>query len=354
MTLISAGQLRNYTEKIFRAAGATMKNAKIVSNSLVNANLCGHDSHGIIRISHYMRLIKERLLVPDTEPVIARETSSTALINGKRSFGQVVVNFGVEVVLKKMIKNEICIIGHYNMNHLGRLSDSVEPLAKRGYIAFAFCNGGGPNVAAYGSKERTFGTNPLACALPKPDRQTLVIDFATGASAEGKLRVAKNQGKKIKPGFVLDKNGEPTTNPNDFYKGGVILPIGYHKGSALSLMIEFLGGVLTGAGCSVFDDYIEGNGMTLFVLKPNVFRNKNNFLRDVTRLEGAIRNAKPAKGVKNILLPGEKEENTYQKRLKRGIPLDTKSLKDILDIGNNLGIKWSKRAIITNTKQGNK
>lgn len=339
MILINVGQLRDYTEKIFKAAGANKKNAKIVANALVSANLCGHDSHGVIRIGQYVKLIKKGDLAPNAEPVVARDTGNAILINGQRGFGQVTVHFGVRTVLNRMAKNEICVVGHCNLNHLGRLSDAVELLAKKGYVAFAFCNGGGPNVAAFGSRDRIFGTNPLACAFPKPNGQVLLIDFATAALAEGKLRVAKNQGKKIEPGFVLDKKGETTVDPDDFYKGGVILPMGRHKGSALSLMLELMGGVLTGAGCSIFDDYTEGNGMTLFCIKPNIFRSKSEFLRDVVRIEEAIKNAETAKGVKNIFLPGEMEKIAYQKRLKEGIPFDANSLKDILDAGDGLGVK---------------
>jgi uncharacterized oxidoreductase len=212
-------------------------------------------------------------------------------------------------------------------------------------VAVAFCNGGGPNVAPYGGRERVMGTNPIACSVPSNLGRSIQIDFASAASTEGKLNVARNKGERVREGILLNKYGNPSTNPNDFYDGGSILPIGGHKGSALSLMVEVLGGILTGGRCSVFEDYVEGNGILFFVMRPDLFRKRADFDKDIELLYTAVTASKKAVGFEKILFPGEPEAEHREKFLREGITLDDKTWEVISGIGDSLKVSFTAASV---------
>lgn len=345
MPLVSADELKDFTKRIFEAVNTPSEQAKLVARRLVDANLNGLDSHGVIRIRQYMDALEAGLLNPQAKPTAEVDTPSYANVNGNRTFGQVAATFAMELAIRKAKDKGVSMVGCHNMNHIGRFADYVKMAAEQDLIGLGFCNGGSPNVAPFGARQKVLGTNPVACAVPASSGKSIVMDFASAATVEGKLRVARNKGEHIKEGLILDKDGNPSTNPNDFYDGGVILPIGGNKGSALSLMTEILAGIFPGGRCSAFEDYIEGNGVLFFVMKPDLFRKRADFNKDIELLYAAVTSAKKAKGFDKILFPGEPEEECYRKFSREGITLDDKTWETITGIGASLKVSFPTTSI---------
>jgi uncharacterized oxidoreductase len=206
-------------------------------------------------------------------------------------------------------------------------------LSQKSLVSIMWCNGG-PNVAAHGGKTRLFGTNPFAAGIPTGD-ENIVIDFATASSAEGKIRAANVNGLKVPEGLIVKADGSPTTEPADFYAGGAILPFGGHKGYCLNLLIELLGGALSGAHPSMNDSYGNGNGTVLIAMDPEFFIGTDQFLQDINQATEVIKNAPPADPNKPILLPGEVEELERAKNAD-GIVISAAIWGSILELENRL------------------
>jgi len=337
MPLIRQDALYDYTKKIFEAAGVPAEHAQRVARMLVDADTAGYPSHGVNRLQQYLNAIKTGKINPQAKPVIELESASYANINGNRAFGQIAATFTAEVAIKKA-KNGMAMVGGYNMSHVGRLGDYTAMVARKDLMAVAFCNGGGPNVAPYGSRERVLGTNPIACSVPSSSGKVAQFDFASAASAEGKLNVARNKGERVMEGLIQDKDGRPTTDPNDFYDGGSILPIGWQKGSALCIMMEILGGIFTGGRCSAFEGYVDGNGIVILAMKPDLFRNRADFDKDIELMHRAVTGSQKAVGFERILFPGEPEIEFREKSLREGIPLDDTTWETVRGIGDSLKV----------------
>ncbi|MBF0512658.1 MAG: Ldh family oxidoreductase [Desulfovibrionaceae bacterium] len=335
MPVVDSGRLRDFTRRVFLAIGAPQDKAAFVATRLVHANLTGHASHGVLRINQYVKAARSGDLVPGADPAVAFEGPAHALVTGNRGFGQVCAAFAVDTALRKAGETGLALVGCRDLYHVGRLGDYTAMAAEKGFLALAFCNGGGPNVAPFGGRERIFGTNPLACSVPGRD---LEIDFASASIAEGKLNVARNKSATVGPGLIQDKRGLPTADPNDFYDGGSILPMGGHKGSALALFLEIMGGVFTGARCSVFPGYKEGNGVSFLALKPDLFRPKADFDADMDLLCGLVAGSAKAEGAAHVLLPGEIERENLKTFGASGVELDERSHEIIGEVGASLGV----------------
>ena len=212
MPVLQPVPLADYTSRIFQAADTPKITADLVGQSLVSANLAGHDSHGVIRIMQYLRQMDEDELRPHATPEIERETPVMTLFNGHRCFGQLGAKVAMENGIGKARGNAVAVVGLKHSGHVGRLGEWVGLAEEEGLIGLAYANGGrsGGLVAPFGGAERRMGTNPIAVAIPLKDRPAMLLDFATSAVAEGKVRVALNSGKPIPEGWALDKNGEPT------------------------------------------------------------------------------------------------------------------------------------------------
>lgn len=340
MPVLQPMPLADFTSRIFQAAGTPKMTADLVGQSLVSANLAGHDSHGVIRIMQYLRQIDEDEIRPLARPEVERETAVMALLNGHRCFGQLAAKTAIETGIGKARGDAVAAIGLKHSGHVGRLGEWVELAAEEGLIALAYANGGrsGGLVAPFGGAERRMGTNPVAAAIPLQDRPALLLDFATSAVAEGKVRVAMNGGKSIAEGLVLDKHGRPTRNPADLYEDGMLLPAAGHKGYSLALLTDFLGGVLTGAGGPALPGTILGNGVLFVLLNIEAFRPLAEFFTDGTIMADRIKSTRPAPGFDEVLLPGEPEARSAQNRQQSGIPLDDTTWDQIVEAAEKLDV----------------
>ena len=319
--------------KILELVGSSRADALSVATSLVDAQAAGHSSHGILRLVEYANAVEKGQVTPTAQPKIISDRGAVVTLDGQWGWGQIACKQAVELVAEKANKFGIGTVVIKSCNHIGRLGEYVEMLSQKSLVSIMWCNGG-PNVAAYGGKTRLFGTNPFAAGIPTGD-ENIVIDFATASSAEGKIRAANVNGLHVPEGLIVKADGSPTTEPADFYAGGAILPFGGHKGYCLNLLIELLGGALSGAHPSMNDSYGNGNGTVLIAMDPEFFIGTDQFLQDVNQATGVIKNAPPADPSKPILLPGEVEEQERAKNAD-GIVISAAIWGSILELENRL------------------
>ena len=341
MKMISADALRDFVQQIFVAAGASAENAYTVANSLVGANLSGHESHGVIRTPRYLQAIETGDVVLDAAPSIAADNGATVTVDGGSTFGQVSAKFSAELANERAREHGIAAVSLFNSYHIGRVGEWVEMVANQNLAALAFCNVASerPWVAPHGGMQRFLGTNPFAAAVPIAGRDPFLLDYATSVVAEGKVKVATVAEKPIPEHWVLNADGVPTTNPNDLYKGGMLNSAGAYKGFALGMLVELLGGVLTGSGWPTLP---EGkrlrNGLFLIVLDIDRFRPIGDFLADSATLYENAKVVKPAPNFDEVLVPGEPEARKSAERNEKGVPLDDGTWQLLVDAANPLQV----------------
>jgi uncharacterized oxidoreductase len=333
-----ATELSEFATNIFKAKGVQATLAEKVSNSLVSTSLAGLDSHGVILLIRYMNEIESGQIHPDAEAEVVFDDGPISLVDGHFGFGYIVAMKGMELAIEKAGSYGVSVVGFKHTNHIGRLGQYGLRAAEKNLIALGICNAGA-NVAPYGSKKRLFGTNPISCAVPVRKGRAILIDLATSVIPEGKVRLAKNERRLVDKSILIDPNGEPTNIPDELYLGGALLPIGGYKGSALSLMVEILCGIMTGTGCAAFNDWPEGNGVLFIVIDPSKFRVLEHFFDDVDKMISAIKNLSPVQGLEEVLLPGEPEQKCENKRKKEGIPIDGETWSKLIEMSRRLNVE---------------
>lgn len=308
---IPRDEVLSLSREILELVGTPTEFAFSVAESLVQAQEAGHASHGIIRLLEYTDSVKRKVIDASVRPTILHEEGATAVIDSKWGWGQIACKFAVGIAAEKARTFGIAAISIKDCNHIGRVGEYVEMLAAQNLISIMWCNAD-PAVAAYGGRERLFGTNPFAAGIPSND-VPVVIDLATAASAEGKLRVARANGSKVPLGVLVDKNGQESTDPADFYAGGALLPFGGHKGYCLSLMIELLGGTLSGNHPSMNSGYRHGYGTVLIAIDPNKFFGAEFSKNEISEATKIIRATQPSNPDQPVLVPGDVENNERKK-----------------------------------------
>ncbi len=352
MPIFTSEELKKISVDIFQAAGTSKDEAEIVSEHLIEANLVGHDSHGVIRISQYMKLIEDGLLNPNAPLEIERETPATAVVNGNWGFGQIVAQKAMSLAIEKAGNCAIASVGVNNCNHIGRLASYVMMASERDMVGMIFVNGGGAaqSVVPWGGVGRRLATNPMAFAFPTSKcgasgtGEPVVLDITSSVVAEGKVRVKRNREEQTPEGWLIDSEGNPTTNPMDFYgtPPGALLPMGGivgHKGYGLSLVNDILAGVLGSAGCSRPHPGRMGNGVFMIVIDIEKFTPISEFKKQVGTLVSYVKTSPTAPGFSEILVPGELEAREKKKRLKEGIFVGDETWKQIEEIARKLGAK---------------
>jgi uncharacterized oxidoreductase len=351
MPIFPAETVHSCAARLLEAAGAPAEEAAIVAEALVRANLAGHDSHGVIRLEQYCRLMREGRIVPGAPTEVVSETAGSAVIDGHWGFGQVVAQRATEIAIAKAKACGVGVVGVRHSNHLGRLGDYPAMAAERGMIGIATVNnhGGGAWVAPWGGREGRLSTNPIAIATPGPDGgrpidRPIVLDITTSVVAEGKIRVKRNRGEPMPPGWAIDASGNPTTDPGDLYSQprGAILPFGGesgHKGFGLALMVDILAGALSGAGCSSPDAPRMGNALFLLVIDVAQMTPLPAFHDQVGCLVDYVRSSALAPGFTEILMPGEPEARTEAQRRRDGIVVDEETWRQITDIARSLNLE---------------
>ena len=338
-------QLEKITKDIFEAGGVPSDEAVIIAELLVASNLAGHDSHGVIRIPQYIGLIESGLIQPGAPLEIERESPSHALINGNWGFGHVVAQKAMSIAIEKAKSSTISAISVYNCNHIGRIGSYPMMAAEADMVGITTVNAGGTAlyVAPFGGRDGRLATNPIAIATPTREGPPILLDITSSVVAQGKIRVAVNRGDSVPLGWLINSEGEPTTNPQDLMQSppGALLPLGGivgHKGYALALMIDILGGALSGAGCSGSGNTRLQNGILMIALDIANFTPLDDFYEHVDGLVDHVKAAPTAPGFDEILTPGEIEARQTESRLREGIPVDEETWRQIRETAAEVGI----------------
>lgn len=338
-------ELRSLARRLVEAMGAPPEEAALVAESLARANLAGHDSHGVIRLEQYARMVREGLIAPGAPTTVVQETPATALLNGNWNFGAVVADRAVQLAVRKAREMGTATVSVRDCNHLGRLGEYTLQAAEQGLIAIACVNnhGRGNLVAPFGGSDARLATNPISIASPGPDRP-LLLDITTSVVAEGKVRLKRNAGVPAPEGWLIDHEGQPTTDANALYREprGAILPFGGvtgHKGYGLAIMVDVLAGALSGAGCSQSQTARLGNAIFFTAIDIRRFLPMEQFLQHVRCLVDHVRASPPAPGFTEILMPGEVEFREEERRLRDGIAVDDETWRQIEALAGELGVK---------------
>src|SRR5882762_2345393 len=275
MPTIRAADLERLAAEIFAVRDVPRDDAEWIATLLVRANLRGHDSHGVIRVPQYCAALKSGHLNPTPKIQFAVDTPTIAVLDGDHGFGQVVARRGTALVLERARTHGLAAVALRRTSHVGRLADYAETIAAEGLVGLLWANAkSGLNVAPWGGSGKRLGTNPHAIAIPGPGGAIAMShDFATSVWAEGKLRVKFNRGESAPPGIMLNGRGEPSTDPREYYADpvGSLLTAGGHKGYGLSLAVEILAGILSGAGAASGEKSVFRNGTLIVCLDPERF-----------------------------------------------------------------------------------
>ena len=338
-------RLRELGYALFRAAGCRDDDGKAVVDHLVESNLFGHDSHGVIRFYEYAKAIREGRFKPSGRPEIVRDHPAVAVVDAGGAMGQVGAIFATNLAIEKA---EVCGVGSValrNTSHIGRVGAYPLMAAREGYLAQIFVNAGhlGYQIAPFGGIEGRLSTNPLAFAAPRRHAEPIMVDMTTSVVAEGKVRTALNRGLQVPAGWLIDSEGNPTTDPADFKANppGAILPLGgvvAHKGTGLGLMVEVLGGALSGLGCANGSRIMKSNGVFLNVFNIEYYVDREEFYDELESLFAHLKSSKLAPGFDEILLPGEPEFRNARRIEKVGIDVEDRTWELICEEARLLGL----------------
>jgi uncharacterized oxidoreductase len=335
---IPVTELRAFVAEVFRATGSADAEARIVGDHLVDANLAGHESHGVIRVSKYIDWQAKGMVISNQHAVVVRETPCNAVIDGQFGYGQVIGLEAMVLAIAKARQSSFCAVALRNAGHLGRIGAWAEQVAQAGLASVHFVNtsGFGILVAPHGGTDRRLSANPIAASAPGPDGAPLVLDISTSAIAEGKIQVAKNHGEQLPPGCTIDSEGRPNQDPAVFYGPpvGALLPFGGHKGYGLSIFCEIFAGALSGGQTTNPDNATAGrlvNNMLSLVFNPEAFCGAEAFKLEIARLAAWVKASPPVRPGGEVLLPGEIERRSRALLERDGIPLDTVTRRQIAD-----------------------
>lgn len=343
MPVFTPEYLHKVTYNIYRAKGVPENEAEIVATHQVKANLVGHDSHGVIHILEYCERIDKGHIVPGAPFVVERETPTTAVINGNWGFGFVVTEKAMRMAIDKAKTQGIAAITVHYQSHIGRLGDYPTMAAREGMIGLITADSGaGPKaVVPFGGKARRLGTNPICIGVPSDMEGQVLLDMATSAVAAGKISLARNRGEQVPAGWIVDKDGNPTTDPRDYAAGGAILPVGAdqgHKGYGLSFMVEMFSGLLTGLGFGIDPQARHNDGVFISVYQVENFRPLADFKREMKEFAEFVKTSPPAEGFTEVLYPGEIEYKTELKRRVEGIDVEEETWNQITDLMRELKV----------------
>ena len=347
MPILSASKLTQFVAAIMQGAGCGEGEAATVARRLVDSNLVGHDSHGVLRVPRYLDWIKDGTLRPNTAPTLVFDSDTIAIVDGNRGFGQVTGEFAAKLGIAKARAKGIAMVGLRNCGHLGRVGDWADMAAAAGQVSLHFLNtSGAQRVAPFGGSDRRLSTNPITIGVPVADADPVVLDVTTSMVAEGKLMVALNKGERVPEGWIIDKDGAPTTNPKDFYDGGALLTVGAHKGSGLSMVTDLLAGAVSTGKSSDADDPILRNNMLSIYIAPAVYDTDGAVAHEARRFVDFVKASAPAKAGEPVLAPGDVERRNRAARLASGIALDDKTWADLIAAAASVGIDASRVAAI--------
>ena len=340
MPQFSIEQLSEIAFQVLSAGGVPEGDARIVAAELADANAVGHDSHGVIRLMQYLEMIDQGFVKPGVAVEVLKTGPAYTMLDANFNFGQVAASQAVELGIEQARQAGTSTVLIRNCNHVGRLGSYSKRAAEAGLASMMAVNAPGPGgVAPFGGIERRLGTNPISMSAPW-DNQALVLDMTTSATAEGKVRVALQKGESVPEGWIIDADGNPTTDPARLYDGGALLPLGGplgFKGFGLSVMIDVFGGMLSGSGVGRDDLPRGANGVWMYFVDLPQFIERDVFDNLMSKYVASIRSTKKAPGVEEILMPGEIELRREADRRANGVVVPDETWRQIQELAAKLG-----------------
>ena len=333
MKLLSISEAEHFISTALQAVQVPAADALLVAQLMVKSDLVGADGHGIFRLPAYLKRIRAGGVNLQPNIHIERDQGATALINGDNALGHLVMNKAIELALKKVKQHSVCWIGSHYGNHSGAASVYVRKLAEQGYIGIYMAVGNANHMAPWGGIDLLLSTNPIAIAVPAGNGPMVLLDIATTVAAYGKVKVAAQKGESIPEGWMIDRYGQPITDPKKSGEGS-LLPIGAYKGYGLAVMIGLLAGALNNAavGKGTIDfnahhDLVTNTGQTIIAVDPSAFGDKEQFIDRVITLVHDLKSSSTLPGVKEIRVPGEGAAKTMSERIEMGIPITPELLE---------------------------
>ena len=343
MPTVQADRLTHIAAELLKGSGASEEEAEIISRHSIGANLAGHDSHGIIQVPTYIDRVKRGHIVPGAPFEVIKDTATTTVVDGHWGFGYVVSERLMNMTIEKAKNSGVAAATVFRQSHVGRVADYPIMAAQSGLIGMMTADSGrsSKSVVPFGGREPRLGTNPICIAMPSNLEGTMFIDMATSAVASGKISVAVARDYDIPEGWILDKDGNQTTNPNDLRGGGAILPLGGpegHKGYGLSVMVEILSGILTGLGFGHDPSGRHNDGCFMAAFDVAAFRDAEEFKAEVTEFAQYLKSTPPAAGFGEVFYPGELEHMREQQLLAEGIFVEDATWNGLKQLADEFGL----------------
>ncbi|MDA0709206.1 MAG: Ldh family oxidoreductase [bacterium] len=335
-------ELRRIGREIYERMGASPEEAKTVSEALVDANLAGHDSHGVVRIPQYVSAIRRGQIKLGTSLTRDRETAATAVVNGHWGFGQVTAKAAMQVAIEKAKDVAVGIVTVHQCNHVGRLGAYPPMAVDYGMAGLMTNNGHGADrsMAPYGGLGRILPASCMAVAFPTDREFPVALDLTAAAAAGGKMRVAMARGEKVPDGWLMTTEGKPTNDPADYINRlATLVPFGGHKGYGLGIVFDILSGAFSPAGCTREDSPVTGNALFVQAIRIDAFVQLDEFKREVGRFIDYVKASELAPGFDEILIPGERSWRTQVARLARGIEVEESTWAQICETASQLEVK---------------
>ena len=343
--LIGEAPLRGIVAEILRHGGSADDEAELVARHLVDANLAGHDSHGVGMIPKYVEDLQAGLVKPNTHPTLARDDGAVMIFDGGLGYGRPVAEEAMAAALARCRETGVVLMALRNSHHLGRIGAYGEQSVDAGRVSLHFVNVAGhrPLVAPFGGRDAVYSTNPICIAVPGTEAtEPVVLDMATSRIAFGKVKVAYNAGKRVPPGSLIDADGVATEDPGAMFADprGALLAMGEHKGYGLATMCEILGGILTG-GPTMHPGHARPGGivnnMLSVVIDPDRLVDRSWLASELDALIAYVKASRPLASGGSVLVAGDPERRMRAERGRDGIPVPETTWEEILQAADAVG-----------------
>ena len=345
--LIAHENLRKFATIVFERGGSEPAEARLVADHLVDANMVGHDSHGVGMIPTYVRHLHAGLVSPNTSADLARDDGAILVFDGNRGYGRPAAGVAMAAAIDRCRDTGVVVAGLRRAHHIGRVGAFGEQVIAAGFVSVHFVNvtDHSPSVAPFGGADGRYVTNPVCVAVPGTETTPpIVLDMATTLMAQGKIRVARNKGERLPEGVVIDGQGRPSTDPEVMFQSpqGAMMPFATYKGYGLALVCELLAGVLSGGGtCRPQTNRNHDtilNNMLSIIIDPTRLVGQDFFDSEAAATLSHVKASPPLNPDEPVLVPGDPERATGKQRRADGIPVDEQSWRLVADAALTAGI----------------
>lgn len=340
--LADPDRLTAFGADVLASLGVPRADAGLVSDSLVTADLWGHPSHGMLRLTWYVARLRSEVMEPVTSPALVVDAGAVAVLDGRAGVGQVVTDRACRDAVERAHSHGVGVVAVRNSNHFGTAAYWTRRMAEAGCVGILTTNGS-PAMAPWGGTEKTVGANPWSIATPAGSNPPAVLDIANTGVARGKIYAAAERGEQIPETWALDQHGVPTTDPHEAIQG-LLAPMGGHKGYGISFMMDVLSGVLTGSSFAtdVAGPYVpdrrSGCGHLVIALRVDAVMPEADFSSRMDELVALTKAVPRASGVDEIFYPGEIEAKAETAGRASGVRLPDKTVADLRELGSSCGV----------------